>query len=163
MQIIMLLAILGSALLAPFHVAAENLPDQSDSNRNRQEPVQERRGHRHTDGPEQPCGEKVSSSEPDSAPLPPSALAKLDVHAGFGYGIFSGTLHNPNPEYTVTQVTVLIAPGGKQPGASEAGREYNLPMALKPNSTGALSMLLPSDHTQEYSWKITKACGYRVR
>jgi hypothetical protein len=163
MQIIMLLAILGSALLAPFHVAAESLPDQSDSNRNRQEPVQERSGHRHTDGPEPSCGEKASSSEHDSAPLPSRALAKLDVHAGFGYGIFSGTLHNANPDYTITQVTVLIAPSGKQLAVSKAGREYKLPMALKPNSTGALSMLLPSDHTQEYSWKIKRACGYKVR
>jgi hypothetical protein len=165
MQIIMLLTILGSTLLAPFHVAAESLPDQSDSNRNRQEPAQERRGHRHTDGPEQSCGEKASSNEPDSALLPSSALAKLDVHAGFGYGIFSGTLHNANPDYTITQVTVLISPAGKPStdAQSETSREYNLPLALKPNSTGALSMLLPSDHTQEYSWKITKACGYRVR
>jgi hypothetical protein len=164
MQIFMLLAILGSALLAPFHVAAESLPDQSDSNRNRQEPVQERSGHRHTDGPEPSCGEKASSSEYDSAPLPSRALAKLDVHAGFGYGIFSGTLHNANPEYAITQVTVLITPAGKpSAGAqSETGREFNLPMTLKPNSTGALSMLLPSDHTQEYSWKITRACGYKV-
>jgi hypothetical protein len=86
------------------------------------------------------------------------------VHAGFGYGIFSGTLHNANPEYTITQVTVLITPAGKPSGAGqlETAREYNLVLVLNPNSTGSLSMLLPSDHIQEYSWKITKACGYKV-
>jgi hypothetical protein len=108
------------------------------------------------------CPKKISGPEPDSMPLPPRALARLDARGGFGYGILSGTLHNANPDYIVTQVTVFIAPAGKQSMASEASREYNLPMALKPNSTGSLSMLLPSDHIQEYSWKITKACGYKV-
>jgi hypothetical protein len=109
------------------------------------------------------CPKKLAESKPDSMQLPSGALAKLDAHGGFGYGIFSGTLHNANPEYTVTEVTVLITPSGKRipPGQSDAAREYNLPLALKPNSTGSLSMLLLSDHAQEYSWKITRACGYK--
>ena len=153
MQVIVLPVLLASLLLIPLaatHVNAGSLPDQDDSA---------------GDTGKHSCPKKLSESEPDSAQLPSGALARLHAHGGFGYGIFSGTLHNANPDYTATQVTVLITPSGKPipTGQSETGREYNLPLALKPNSTGSLSMLLPSDHTQEYSWKITRACGYRAR
>lgn len=152
MQAVMLRVLLASLLLMPLaatHVNAGSLPDQNGSS---------------GDTGKHSCSQKLSEREPDIMPLPSGALAKLDAHGGFGYGIFSGTLHNANPEYTVTEVTVLITPSGKRlpNGQSDAAREYNLPLALKPNSTGSLSMLLPSDHTQEYSWKIMKACGYRV-
>lgn len=151
MQFIMLPVLGASLLLMPLaatHVNAGSLPDQNDSA---------------GDTGKHSCPKKLSESEPDSAQLPPGALGRLDAHGGFGYGIFSGTLHNGNSEYTVTQVTVLITPSGKliPTGQSETGREYNLPLALKPNSTASLSMLLPSDHAQEYSWKITRACGYK--
>jgi hypothetical protein len=151
MQVIMLPVLLASLLLMPLaanHVNAISLPDQND-------PA--------ADTDKYACPKKLSESEPDSAQLSSGALGKLDARGGFGYGIFSGTLHNANPEYAVTQVTVLITPSGRHAGGghSKASREYNLPLALKPNSTGSLSMLLPSDHTQEYSWKITSACGYK--
>jgi hypothetical protein len=152
MQVIMLLVLLASPLmpLAVTHVNASSLPDQDDSA---------------GDTGKHSCPKKLLESEPDSAQLPSGALARLDARGGFGYGIFSGTLHNADPEYTVTQVTLLIMPAGKPTptGKSETGHEYNVPVALKPNSTGSLSMLLPSDHTQEYSWKITRACGYKMR
>jgi hypothetical protein len=153
MQAIMLPVLLASLLLMPLaanHVNAGGLPDQND-------PAGDTGKHS--------CPKKLSESEPDSVPLPSGALARLDAYGGFGYGIFSGTLHNANPDYTVTQVTVLITPAGKLSagGQSGNGREYDLPLALKPNSTSSLSMLLPSDHTQEYSWKITRVCGYKVR
>jgi hypothetical protein len=148
----MLPVLLASLLLMPLatHLNAGSSPDQNDS-------VGGTGKH--------PCPKKLSESEPDSAQLPSGALSRLNAHGGFGYGIFSGTLHNANRDYTVTQVTVLITPSGKliPTGQSETGREYNLPLALKPNSTASLSMLLPSDHAQEYSWKITSACGYRMR
>ena len=152
MQAIMLPVLLASLLLMPLaanHVNARSLPDQNDSA---------------GDTGKHSCPKKLSESEPDSAQLPPGALGRLDARGGFGYGIFSGTLRNDNPEYTVTQVTVVITPAGKPSGAGqlETAREYNLVLVLNPNSTGSLSMLLPSDHIQEYSWKITKACGYKV-
>jgi hypothetical protein len=149
MQAIMLPVLLASLLLMPLaanHVNAGSSPDQNDS------------AGKHS------CPKKLSESGPDSAQLPPGALGRLDARGGFGYGIFSGTLRNDNAEYTVTQVTVLITPAGKPSGAAqfETAREYNFALVLNPNSTGSLSMLLASNHTQEYSWKITKACGYKV-
>lgn len=152
MQVIMFPVLLASPLLISLtatHVNAASFPAQDNSA---------------GDTGKHSCPKKLSGNEPDSMPLPPGALARLDARGGFGYGIFSGTLHNANAEYTVTQVTVLVTRGGKLiPASSETGREYDLPLAVKPNSTGSLSMLLPSDHTREYSWKITKACGYRVK
>ena len=136
-----LLASLPLIPLTATHVNAASFPAQDNSA---------------GDAGKHSCPKKLSGSESDSMPLPPGALARLDARGG--------TLHNANAEYTVTQVTVLVTRGGKLiPASSETGREYDLPLAVKPNSTGSLSMLLPSDHTREYSWKITKACGYRVK
>lgn len=111
------------------------------------------------------CREKFEKMERHGAPLPPDALDKLIIHAGFGYGIFSGNIYNGNSEYTVTQITVLLTPAGKTKPveASIDGREYDIDLTVPPLTKNALSMPIPSDNTQEYSWKITKASGYRTR
>jgi hypothetical protein len=36
-------------------------------------------------------------------------------------------------------------------------------LALEPLAKGSLSMPVPSDNTLEYTWKITKARGYKTR
>ncbi|HET7062401.1 MAG TPA: hypothetical protein VFI43_09505 [Nitrosospira sp.] len=98
--------------------------------------------------------------------LPPAAFEKLVIHAGFGWGIFSGTLYNGNSDYTVTGVTVRFTPLGKGNGDAEnssGGNEYDLELNLEPLSKTALSMPIPSDNTLEYSWKITKARGYKTQ
>ncbi len=96
--------------------------------------------------------------------LPPAAFEKLDIHAGFGWGIFSGTLYNGNSDYTVTGVTIRLTPPAKGNGNtrdSSGGNEYDIELNLEPLSKTALSMPVPSDNTLEYSWKITKARGYK--
>ena len=97
--------------------------------------------------------------------LPSDALNKLVVHAGFGWGIFSGTIYNGNKDYALTGVTVLLAPAANdKPGQTLSnGREYNIALALEPLAKGSLSMPVPSDNTLEYTWKITKARGYKAR
>lgn len=96
--------------------------------------------------------------------LPPAAFEKLVIHAGFGWGIFSGTLYNGNSDYTVTGVTVSLTPakGNGNAEDSPGGTEYDLELNIEPLAKTALSMPVPSDNTLEYSWKITKARGYKT-
>jgi hypothetical protein len=101
----------------------------------------------------------------EDTPLPPAAFEKLVIQAGFGWGIFSGTLYNGNSDYTVTGVTVRLTPlakGNVNAGDSSGGNEYDLELNVEPLSKTALSMPVPSDNTLEYSWKITKARGYKT-
>jgi len=96
--------------------------------------------------------------------LPVDALGRLDVSAGFGWGIFSGTIFNGNKDYALTGVTVLLTPPTNKSDQTLAnGREYDIALALEPLAKGSLSMPVPSDNTLEYTWKITKARGYKAR
>lgn len=97
--------------------------------------------------------------------LPPNALARLDVSAGFGWGIFSGTIFNGNKDYAITGITVLLTPPTNNKSAQTlgSGSEYDIALALEPLTKGSLSMPVPSDNTLEYTWKITKARGYKAQ
>lgn len=111
------------------------------------------------------CREESAEGKLTEADLPADAFSKLVTHAGFGYGAFSGSIYNGNGDYTVTQVTVLIAPSTPTKGAEASvnGKEYNITLTVQPLGKGALSMLIPSDNTLEYSWKVVKARGYKTR
>jgi|SRR5690242_10246414 len=110
------------------------------------------------------CIQLSAKDQVEDFGLPHAAFEKLAVNAGFGWGIFSGTLYNGNSDYAVTRITVHLAPTeyGK-PGVELAeGREYDVELNLPPLSKTALSMPIPSDSALEYSWKITKARGYKM-
>ena len=111
------------------------------------------------------CDKRLDDLGSKEVDLPSDALNKLVVHAGFGWGIFSGTIYNGNKDYALTGVTVLLAPAAndKLGQTLSNGREYNIALALEPLAKGSLSMPVPSDNTLEYTWKITKARGYKAR
>ena len=111
------------------------------------------------------CREKFPDTKFHDAELAPEVLGKLVIHAGFGYGIFNGSIYNGNSDYTVTQITILLAPMRKKEaaGASVEGKEYHIDLNLEPFTKGALSMPIPSDNTLEYSWRLTTARGYKTR
>ena len=113
------------------------------------------------------CSQLPASGKPGDYELPQGAFEKLVVHAGFGWGIFSGTIYNGNSDYAVTSVTVRLSPRTTGNGKSEArlpdGNDYDIELNVPPLSKSALSMPIPSDNTLEYSWKIAKAKGYKIR
>jgi hypothetical protein len=111
------------------------------------------------------CEKRLENVGSNALELPSDALNKLVVHAGFGWGIFSGTIFNGNKDYTVTGITVLLTPAtnSKSELIPSNGREYNIALALEPFAKGSLSMPVPSDNTLEYIWQITKARGYKAR
>jgi hypothetical protein len=111
------------------------------------------------------CREKFPETKFQDMELAPEALGKLITHAGFGYGIFSGSIYNGNGDYTITQITIVLAPMRKKEaaGASVEGREYHIDLSLEPFTKGALSMPIPSDNTLEYTWTLVNARGYKTR
>ncbi len=111
------------------------------------------------------CRKESPGNRVTEADLPADAFSKLVTHAGFGYGIFSGSIYNGNRDYTITQITIVLAPMRKKEaaGASVEGKEYHIDLSLEPFTKGALSMPILSDNTLEYSWRLTTARGYKTR
>lgn len=146
-------------------LSARSLPDPGSYDHCVEQSTKGTTSPRAADNAARTCREKFEKMKLHGIPLPPDALDKLIIHAGFGYGIFSGSIYNGNSEYTVTQITVLLTPTGKMKPAEASvdGKEYDIDLTVPPLTKSALSMPILSDNTQEYSWKITKASGYRTR
>ena len=111
------------------------------------------------------CRDKFRDMHFHDTELAPEALGKIVIHAGFGYGIFNGSIYNGNNNYTVTQITILLSPMRKRESAESfvEGKKYNITLTVQPLTQGALSMPIPSDNTLEYAWTLTNARGHKSR
>ena len=152
-------------LLVSSNLPAGSLPDPGGYDQCLQESMKGMTSDRAATIAMSACRKEWPGDRVTEADLPADAFGKLVTHAGFGWGAFSGSLYNGNRDYTVTQVTVLIAPMESKKGAeaSVSGKEYDIKLTVKPLGKGALSMPIPSDNTLEYSWKVVKARGYKTR
>lgn len=152
-------------LLASPNLLAGSLPDPGGYDQCLQESMKGITSDRAAAIAMRACRKESAENRVTEADLPADVFSKLVTHAGFGYGAFSGSIYNGNGDYTVTQVTVFIAPMDPAKGAEASvnGKEYNIGLTAQPLSKGALSMPIPSDNTLEYSWKVVKARGYKTR
>ena len=152
-------------LLVSPNLPAGSLPDPEGYDQCVQESMKGITSNHAADLAMRACREKSLEGKFTDADLSADTFSKLVTHAGFGYGAFSGSIYNGNSDYTVTQVTILIAPmeSKKAVEASVTGKEYNIKLTIQPRGKGALSMPIPSDNTLEYSWKVVKARGYKTR
>jgi len=101
--------------------------------------------------------------------LPQDAIQKLKIDAGFGWGIFSGTIYNGNGNYHITQLVVSMTPVHDHhmhmhPNMSHDPKVHQIDLDLPPSSKGALSMALPSDvaDAHDFKWEILKVTGYQI-
>lgn len=102
--------------------------------------------------------------------LPSDAIQKLKIDAGFGWGIFSGTIYNGNGNYHITQLVVSMTPVHDHhhmhmhSNMTHDAKVHQIGLDLPPSSKGALSMALPDDvaDAHEFKWEILKVTGYQV-
>ena len=102
--------------------------------------------------------------------LPQDAIQKLKIDAGFGWGIFSGTIYNGNDNFHITQLVVSMTPVHDHhhmhmhPNMSHDPKVHQIDLDLPPSSKGALSMALPNDvaDVHDFKWEILKVTGYQV-
>lgn len=102
--------------------------------------------------------------------LPQDAIQKLKIDAGFGWGIFSGTIYNGNNHYHITQLVVSMTPihdhhhMHMRPNMSHDAKVHQIDLDLPPSSKGALSMALPNDvaDVHDFKWEILKVTGYQA-
>lgn len=101
--------------------------------------------------------------------LPTEAINKLKIEAGFGWGIFSGTIYNGNSEYSITQLTVNMTPIHDQHmemmgHMSHEPKTHKINLNLAPLSKSALSMALEGDdtHVHDFEWEILQVLGHKT-
>jgi hypothetical protein len=111
-----------------------------------------------------------SPSNAELIELPQEAIQKLKIDAGFGWGIFSGTIYNGNDHYHITQLVVSMTPVHDHhhmhmhANMSHDAKVHRIDLDLPPLSKGALSMALPDDvvGAHDFKWEILKVTGYPV-
>ncbi len=123
-----------------------------------------------------PCAQQSEIIQPcshDTHELPKETIEKLKVEAGFGWGIFSGSIYNGSSEYAITKLIVSMTPihdhhhmammGDMQEMAHEA-RIHQINMNLRPLAKGAISMALDEDvvHVHDFEWEILNVYGYKA-
>ena len=109
------------------------------------------------------CCENSSNKKTNSIVLPNEAINKLVINAGFGWGIFSGSIYNGNNNYTVTQLNVSMTPIHDHhmeimEMSSHETKEYKIDLNLLPLSKGALSLAIDTDdtHVHDFEWEIIR-------
>jgi len=103
-------------------------------------------------------------------PLPQAAIDQLKIDAGFGWGIFNGTIYNGNREYIITQLTLSMTPihddhhMEMHAHMSHETKQHQIDLNLAPLTKGALSMALTGDdiHVHDFEWKVIEVIGYKA-
>lgn len=115
------------------------------------------------------CNKRSIKDTAKSIVLPDEAIEKLAIKAGFGWGIFSGSIYNGNRHYAITQLTVSMTPVHDHhmemmEMSSHETKEYKIDLNLLPLSKGALSVAITSDdaHVHDFEWRITQALGHKI-
>ncbi|SFF24186.1 hypothetical protein [Nitrosomonas sp. Nm166] len=102
--------------------------------------------------------------------LPAEAIQKLKIDAGFGWGIFNGSIYNGNDNYYIIQLVVSMIPihnhhhSDMHVAMSHDPKVHQIDLELPPVAKGALSMPLASEdvHIHDFKWEIIKVMGYRI-
>ena len=92
-------------------------------------------------------------------------VERITIDAGFGWGIFGGSVYNGNPDYTITQITVKLTPSqiiGTSSVSPLIAEQYHIDITVPPLTKAALSMPLDADGTLEFLWELVQVQGYRV-
>ncbi|PTN11499.1 hypothetical protein [Nitrosomonas aestuarii] len=121
-----------------------------------------------------PCHQQSASTEPCSFELPEETIQTLKIDAGFGWGIFNGSIYNGNSEYTITQLVVSMEPihdhhpmemMGDDHAMSHEKRIKQINVNLRPLTKGALSLALDNDvvHVHDFKWEVLKVFGHKAR
>ncbi len=116
------------------------------------------------------CCQQSGTEQSSRVELPAEAAQKLKIDAGFGWGIFSGTIFNGNDNFHITQLVVSMTPVHDghhmhmHADMSHDPKIHHIDLDLPPASKGALSMPLTGDdvHVHDFKWEVIKAIGYQT-
>ncbi len=111
------------------------------------------------------CDDASPDDNSNVITLPSNVVNKIKLAAGFGWGSFNGSIYNGNKDYAIEQVIIKLIPTQIVGTSSEIPletNEYTIDVTVLPLSKSALSMLLDSDGTQEFEWRLVNVFGRKV-
>lgn len=111
------------------------------------------------------CAQISANPNPKHEIFSAIAVEKITIDAGFGWGIFGGSIYNGNPDYTITQITVKLTPSqiiGTSSASPLVAEHYHIDITVPPLTKAALSMPLNADGTLEFLWELAQVQGYRT-
>ena len=162
--------LIGCALLlttGSFHALADQAPTHYD--RYLKKTMPDKEDNIATLEKDTLCCETSSNNKTKSIVLSDEAIKKLVINAGFGWGIFNGSIYNGNNNYTVTQLIVSMTPihdhhMEMMEMSSHETKEYKIDLNLLPLSKGALSLAIDADdtHVHDFEWEIIQAVGHKT-
>jgi len=119
------------------------------------------------------CIQQEDAMAPCSYELPRDTIDQLKIDAGFGWGIFSGSIYNGDGMHLITRLVVSMEPihdhhhmdmMGDMHVMSHETKIHEIKMNLPPLTKGALSMALPAEDAaiHDFKWEVVKVYGYAV-
>ncbi|MDC8445419.1 MAG: hypothetical protein LV471_05750 [Nitrosomonas sp.] len=119
------------------------------------------------------CIQQKDAMAPCSYELPRDTIDQLKIDAGFGWGIFSGSIYNGDSAHLITRLVVSMEPihdhhhmdmMGDMHVMSHETKIHEIKMNLPPLTKGALSMALPAEDApiHDFKWEVIKVYGYAV-
>jgi len=120
------------------------------------------------------CMQQEDLVTPCSYELPRDTIDQLKIDAGFGWGIFSGSIYNGSGAHLITRLVVSMEPihdhhhmdmmGGMHHAMSHETKIHEIRMNLPPLTKGAISMALPAEDApiHDFKWEVIKVYGYAV-
>lgn len=119
------------------------------------------------------CVQQEDAMAPCSYELPRDTIDQLKIDAGFGWGIFSGSIYNGDGMHLITRLVVSMEPihdhhhmdmMGDMHVMSHETKIHEIKMNLPPLTKGALSMALPAEDApiHDFKWEVVKVYGYAV-
>ncbi|UJP05681.1 MAG: hypothetical protein LZF61_01515 [Nitrosomonas sp.] len=117
------------------------------------------------------CHPTTGSPQSCLIELPQQAIQQLKIDAGFGWGIFSGTIFNGNYNFHIKQLVISMTPVHDHhhmhmhTQMSHEPKIHRIDLDLPPISKGALSMALPNDvvDAHDFKWEILQVTGYQTQ
>jgi len=87
-------------------------------------------------------------------------LAVGDAMVSRSGTLLTASIHNPDQEWTITEVIVLVVPRGNSPGETVVSmRDYNVKINVPPLSTKVFSVSIEPFGNKSFSWTISRAFG----
>lgn len=111
------------------------------------------------------CEPILASSHEQPEIFSSTAVEKVTIDAGFGWGAFGGSVYNGNSDYTVTQIIVKLTPSqiiGTSSSSPLVAEQYRIDITVPPLTKAALSMPMNADGSLEFVWELVQIQGYKT-
>ena len=109
------------------------------------------------------CRAKYPAVAISETEAPDDVVRQLDGRASYSYGYLEGTVYNGNKSWTITQLSIVLAPKSKEkpPDSARSAKEYNVRVTVAPLTNVKFIESVANLGTADFDWHISGARGYK--